>query len=278
MRDSLFAYSEPTELSRLGKRVSWTVCVLAVGLMTFLLSSSVAAENGATSDAKVQVTPKVEGGTGLVQSGPMGRRGERDGPKRQRYYDRFPAKAEGTVRGAVWNLSRHSAGIAVRFATDSKQVRVRYRLFEPAIGHVAHAGDRGQRGRSVREARGTLALAGCRSAGKARGQRHVGPGARTETAGVSAFICPFTTGLTIWRLGSTRARNSNRFRRERNRSFFTARSITQGGLLLSARQGLCRRLSDGRSNGRLSIWASRATAVWNRKWPTFWPKSTRQLL
>ena len=33
-------------------------------------------------------------------------------------YDRLPAKAEARVRGAVWNLSRHSAGLCVRYVTD----------------------------------------------------------------------------------------------------------------------------------------------------------------
>ena len=32
-------------------------------------------------------------------------------------FDRYPAKAEGVVRKEVWTLSRHSAGLAVRFVT-----------------------------------------------------------------------------------------------------------------------------------------------------------------
>src|SRR5437016_11675143 len=34
-------------------------------------------------------------------------------------FDRLPAKAEKTVRPPVWNLSRHSAGLCVRFVTDA---------------------------------------------------------------------------------------------------------------------------------------------------------------
>lgn len=41
-------------------------------------------------------------------------------------YARFPASAKSEVRGAVWNLSRHSAGLALRFVTDAKVVKVRY--------------------------------------------------------------------------------------------------------------------------------------------------------
>lgn len=44
------------------------------------------------------------------------------------YYDRLPAKAEGKVRDAVWNLSRHSAGILVRFTTDATTIHARWTL------------------------------------------------------------------------------------------------------------------------------------------------------
>ncbi len=41
-------------------------------------------------------------------------------------YDRLPAKAEKTVRPAVWNLSRHSAGLAVRFLSDATTISARW--------------------------------------------------------------------------------------------------------------------------------------------------------
>jgi lysophospholipase L1-like esterase len=44
------------------------------------------------------------------------------------YFDRLPAKAKGTVRPPVWDLSRHSAGMLARFETDATEIRVRYRL------------------------------------------------------------------------------------------------------------------------------------------------------
>src|SRR5947209_7030988 len=34
-------------------------------------------------------------------------------------YDRLPARAEKSVRAAVWSLSRHSAGLCARFVTDA---------------------------------------------------------------------------------------------------------------------------------------------------------------
>lgn len=41
-------------------------------------------------------------------------------------YDRLPAKAEGTVRPPVWNLSRHSAGLSFRFNTDATTLHLRH--------------------------------------------------------------------------------------------------------------------------------------------------------
>lgn len=43
-------------------------------------------------------------------------------------YDRFPARAEGVVRDAVWNLSENSAGLSVRFVTDSPVISARWSL------------------------------------------------------------------------------------------------------------------------------------------------------
>ena len=49
-------------------------------------------------------------------------------PDTESPYDRLPAKAEGRVSTAVWGLSRCSAGLCVRFATDAKTVQVRWTL------------------------------------------------------------------------------------------------------------------------------------------------------
>ena len=54
--------------------------------------------------------------------------------ERKRWFDRFPAKAEGKVTSAVWNLSRDSAGMMVRFKTDSTAIHARYKLSKSNIG------------------------------------------------------------------------------------------------------------------------------------------------
>lgn len=57
-------------------------------------------------------------------------------------YDRLPAKAEGVVRNPVWNLSRHSAGICVRFVTDADTMSARWTLINErlALPHMPSTG------------------------------------------------------------------------------------------------------------------------------------------
>ncbi|HEX8915124.1 MAG TPA: SGNH/GDSL hydrolase family protein [Humisphaera sp.] len=57
-------------------------------------------------------------------------------------YDRLPAKAEGVVRPPVWNLSRDSAGMAVRFVTDAPAIHCRWALTKASLAmpHMAATG------------------------------------------------------------------------------------------------------------------------------------------
>ena len=58
------------------------------------------------------------------------------------YFDRLPSRAHGVVRDAVWNLSRHSAGMCVRFVTDAPDIHVRWTLRSErlAMPHMAATG------------------------------------------------------------------------------------------------------------------------------------------
>src|SRR6185295_222571 len=58
------------------------------------------------------------------------------------FYDRLPSKAEGVVRDPVWRLSQNSAGIAVRFVTDSTAISARWKLRSPnlAMNHMPATG------------------------------------------------------------------------------------------------------------------------------------------
>lgn len=42
------------------------------------------------------------------------------------YYDRLPARAEQSVRKEVWNLSKNSAGLKLRFRTNAEEIIVKY--------------------------------------------------------------------------------------------------------------------------------------------------------
>ncbi|MBL8868932.1 MAG: SGNH/GDSL hydrolase family protein [Planctomycetaceae bacterium] len=46
----------------------------------------------------------------------------------EKWFDRLPSKAKGVVTDAVWNLSRHSAGMLVRFETDAAEIHVDYKV------------------------------------------------------------------------------------------------------------------------------------------------------
>lgn len=48
-------------------------------------------------------------------------------------FDRLPAKADGVVRDPVWNLSRRSAGMAVRFVTDAPALHARWTLTSESL-------------------------------------------------------------------------------------------------------------------------------------------------
>ena len=58
------------------------------------------------------------------------------------FYDRLPAKAEKTVRPPVWGLSRHSAGLCVRFLTDATTIHARWTLTSKnlALPHMPATG------------------------------------------------------------------------------------------------------------------------------------------
>lgn len=59
-----------------------------------------------------------------------------------RPFARFPAKAKGVVRDPVWELSQHSAGLCIRFKTDSASVSARWTLLNEnlAMSHMPATG------------------------------------------------------------------------------------------------------------------------------------------
>ncbi|MEZ5352643.1 MAG: SGNH/GDSL hydrolase family protein [Bryobacteraceae bacterium] len=57
-------------------------------------------------------------------------------------FDRLPARAEGVVRAAVWNLQKDSAGMAGRFISNAKSFRIRWTLRKErlALPHMPATG------------------------------------------------------------------------------------------------------------------------------------------
>jgi lysophospholipase L1-like esterase len=53
-------------------------------------------------------------------------------PDETALFARLPDRAKEAVRPEVWNLSRHSTGLVIRFRTDSGRIHVRYRIEGPA--------------------------------------------------------------------------------------------------------------------------------------------------
>ena len=58
------------------------------------------------------------------------------------FYDRLPAKAKGVVRDPVWDLSKQSAGLCVRFVTDATEIHARWTLCSNslAMNHMPATG------------------------------------------------------------------------------------------------------------------------------------------
>ena len=54
-----------------------------------------------------------------------------------RPFDRFPARAEALIPPNVWGLSRHSAGLAVRFVTAARTIAARWTLLHEGLA-MAH--------------------------------------------------------------------------------------------------------------------------------------------
>ncbi|MDB6057753.1 MAG: rhdA [Verrucomicrobiales bacterium] len=59
-----------------------------------------------------------------------------------KFYDRLPSSAKGVVRSPVWNLSQDSAGMTVRFMTDSPEIAARWMLRKSglAMPHMPASG------------------------------------------------------------------------------------------------------------------------------------------
>lgn len=149
------------------------------------------------------------------------------------FYDRLPARAEKNVRDAVWGLSRHSAGIAVRFRTDASAIHVRWTLTSPKL-EMVHMPATGVSGVDlyVRDAKGTWRWL---SIGRPTAQTTTATLASGLPAGMREYLAylPLYNGVTKVEFGvpesATLAPGTAHAPERAKPVVFYGTSITQGG-------------------------------------------------
>ena len=192
------------------------------------------------------------------------------------FYDRLPAKAQGKVPPAVWDLSHHSAGLCVRFTTDAPTIQVRWTLSSAnlAMPHMPATGVSG------------VDLYAKDKAGRWRFVGNGRPNAVSNTASFTPpageqllLYLPLYNGTKSVEIGIPKGRTISGPMRRRSssgsRSCSTALPLPKGAAL-RGRAWPPRPSSAGNWTRRSSTWASAAAERWSRQWPTCWPNSIRR--
>lgn len=64
--------------------------------------------------------------------------------EKEGFYDRLPVALKGEVRAPVWELSKNSAGLSIRFLTNSSSIKVKWKLLlNKTMNHMAETGIKG---------------------------------------------------------------------------------------------------------------------------------------
>lgn len=148
-------------------------------------------------------------------------------------FGRLPAKAEKMVRPPVWSLSRQSAGLCVRFVTDSPSIQARWTLTSKRL-EMPHMPATGVSGLDLyaRNADGKWSWVGCPR-----------PSAQTTTATIAGTLppgereyllyLPLYNGVSSVEIGLPKTAKLNkadpRPEGKRKPVVFYGTSITQGG-------------------------------------------------
>lgn len=116
-------------------------------------------------------------------------------------FDRLPAEAQSRVSDAVWELQRHSAGMAVRFRTAAPEVGVRWSLACPEIArsHMAATGVSGVD--LYAEIRGRPRFSGVGRPSVQEGNVSRLPGSQDDTPWVFQLNFPLYNGITSLEIG-----------------------------------------------------------------------------
>ena len=157
--------------------------------------------------------------------------------ERTRWFDRFPAKAEGKVTKAVWSLSRHSAGMMVRFKTDATTIRAKWKLLSSRLG-MPHMPPSGVSGLDLyaRDAKGQWRWAAATKPNKQRMEATllsgIAPGMREY-----ALYLPLYNGIELLEVGVLKgAKFESLAPRKAKPLVFYGTSITHGAC--ASRPGL----------------------------------------
>lgn len=126
------------------RRLCSGLCVLALILLSIAPGCATRAVHEVQATETLdpsKATPSADGATLWYNALELGIEGQ-GWTKLKHPYDRLPAEAEGVVRDAVWGLSHHSAGLCVRFVTDSPKVSARWSLRSEslAMNHMPATG------------------------------------------------------------------------------------------------------------------------------------------
>ncbi len=102
-----------------------------VNCLAFACGLSFNALTGSSAESPPDATlnPRADGSANWFDIRQLGVEG-RGWTDTKAFYDRLPARAESKVRKPVWDLSRNSAGMCVRFFTDATTLRARWALTE----------------------------------------------------------------------------------------------------------------------------------------------------
>ena len=144
-------------------------------------------------------------------------------------FDRLPAKAEKVVRPPVWGLSRQSAGLAVRFITDSQSIQAKWTVTSEnlAMPHMPATGVSGI-DLYARDANGKWSwVANGRPAGKTSTAVLAG----SLPAGEREYLLylPLYNGTASVELGLPKTAKLKKADERKKPIVFYGTSITQGG-------------------------------------------------
>lgn len=158
-------------------------------------------------------------------------------PDTERFFERLPARAKGQVTDAVWGLSKRTAGLAVRFATDSKTLAA---IWDGggAMNHMAATGNSGLDLYVKRDGRWVF-----RAVGRPQPQRTTATLATGLSGAMTEYLLylPLYADVTELRFGVDADAHLLRLPARPAASakplVFYGTSITQGGC--AARAGMC---------------------------------------